>query len=145
MGSILTYNGSVLRSSTLVFENTYIAASEKGAASGVATLDTNSKVTASQTCANMIAITSNTTLLDSYAGCLLYVTGTVTITIPSTLSVGTEIEIMNYGTGIITIAAASGVTLNGDSQGSVTIDNQYTSAVLKAITATAWVVQGAIS
>ena len=123
----------------------YIPSSEKGAASGVATLDSDGKVTPNQTSAKMIAVTANRTLSASDAGCFLYVTGTRTITIPNSLTAGTEIEIMNYGTGTVTVVAASGVTLNGASAGSKTIDSQYTSAVLKAITATAWVIQGAIA
>ena len=123
----------------------YIPSSEKGANSGVATLDSNGKVTASQTSARIVSKSSAYTLASSDAGCLLTVTGTTTITIPGTLAVGTEIEIMNYGTGTVTVKAASGVTLNGTSAGSKEITDQYTSAVLKAITATAWVIQGAIS
>ena len=123
----------------------YIPSSEKGANSGVATLDSNGKVTAAQTSARIVSKSSAYTLQSSDAGCLFAVTGTTTITIPSTLAVGTEIEILNYGTGTVTVAAASGVTLNGTSAGSKEIKEQYTSAVLKAITATAWVIQGAIS
>lgn len=124
--------------------SSYIPSSEKGANSGVATLDSNGKVTASQTSARIVSKSSAYTLASSDAGCLFTVTGTTTITIPGTLAVGTEIEIMNYGTGTVTVAAASGVTLNGTSAGSKQITEQYTSAVLKAITATAWVIQGAI-
>ena len=122
----------------------YIPSSEKGANSGVATLDSNGKVTASQTSARIVSKSSAYTLASSDAGCLLTVTGTTTITIPGTLAVGTEVEIMNYGTDTVTVTASSGVTLNGTSAGSKTISEQYTSAVLKAITATAWVIQGAI-
>lgn len=122
----------------------YIPSSEKGANSGVATLDSNGKVTAAQTSARIVSKSSAYTLQSSDAGCLFAVTGTTTITIPSTLAVGTEIEILNYGTGTVTVAAASGVTLNGTSAGSKEIKEQYTSAVLKAITSTAWVIQGAI-
>lgn len=122
-----------------------IQSSEKGANNGVASLTADGKVTPAQTSAKIVSISANTTLASSHAGCLLTVTGTTTITIPSTLDVGTEIEVMNYGTGTVTVTAASGVTLNGTSAGSKTISNQYTSAVLKAITATAWVIQGAIS
>lgn len=123
----------------------YIPSSEKGANSGVATLDSNGKVTASQTSARIVSKSAAYTLQSSDAGCLLTVTGTTQITIPNSLPVGTEIEIMNYGTDTITVKAASGVTLNGTSAGSKQITDQYTSAVLKAITATAWVIQGAIS
>lgn len=122
-----------------------IQSSEKGANNGVASLTADGKVTPAQTSAKIVSIAANTTLASSHAGCLLTVTGTRTITIPSTLDVGTEIEIMNYGTGTVTVTAASGVTLNGTSAGSKTITEQYTSAVMKAITATAWVIQGAIS
>ena len=121
-----------------------IPSSEKGANSGVASLDSYGKVNAAQTSARIVSKSAAYTLQSSDAGCLLAVTGTTTITIPSTLPLGTEIEIMNYGTGTVTVAAASGVTLNGASAGSKTIAEQYTSAVLKAITATAWVIQGAI-
>lgn len=122
-----------------------IPSSEKGANSGVASLDSYGKVTAAQTSARIVSKSAAYTLQSSDAGCLLAVTGTTTITIPSTLPLGTEIEIMNYGTGTVTVAAASGVTLNGTSAGSKQITEQYTSAVIKAITATAWVIQGAIS
>ena len=125
--------------------NDYIPTSQKGANNGVASLTSDGKVTPAQASAKIVSVSANTTLGSSHAGVLITATGTITITIPSTLDVGTEIEIMNYGTGVITVKAASGVTLNGTSGGSKTIDNQYTSAVLKAITATAWVIQGAIA
>ena len=123
----------------------YIPTSQKGANNGVASLTSDGKVTPAQASAKIVSVSANTTLGSSHAGVLITATGTITITIPSTLDVGTEIEIMNYGTGVITVKAASGVTLNGTSGGSKTIDNQYTSAVLKAINATTWVIQGAIA
>lgn len=123
----------------------YIPTSQKGANNGVASLTSDGKVTPAQASAKIVSVSANTTLGSSHAGVLITATGTITITIPSTLDVGTEIEIMNYGTGVITVKAASGVTLNGVSAGSKQITEQYTSAVLKAITATAWVIQGAFS
>ena len=140
--SPLTAGTDYVQPSTL---SSYIPTSQKGANSGVATLDSNGKVTAAQTSARIVSKSSAYTLLSSDAGCLIAVTGTTTITVPSTLAVGTEIEVLNYGTGTVTVQAASGVTLNGTSAGSKQITKQYTSAVLKAITATAWVIQGAIS
>lgn len=125
----------------------YIPTSQKGANSGVATLDSNGKVTAAQTSARIVSPSSYPyTLQSSDAGCLITVTGSAarTVNIPATLPLGTEIEIMKYGTGTVTVQAASGVTLNGTSAGSKQITEQYTSAVLKAITSTAWVIQGAI-
>lgn len=123
----------------------YIPTSQKGANNGVASLTADGKVTPAQASAKIVPVSANTPLGSSHAGALITATGDITITIPNSLDVGTEIEIMNYGTGTITVAASSGVTLNGVSAGSKTIPNQYTSAVLKAITATAWVIQGAIS
>ena len=123
----------------------YIPTSQKGANSGVASLTADGKVTPAQASAKIVSVSSNTTLGSSHAGVLITATGSITLTIPSTLDVGTEVEIMNYGTGTVTVAASSGVTLNGTSAGSKQITEQYTSAVLKAITATAWVIQGAIS
>ena len=125
--------------------NNYIPTSQKGANNGVASLTADGKVTPAQASAKIVSVSANTTLGSSHAGVLITATGTITITIPSTLDAGTEIEIMNYGTGTVTVKAASGVTLNGTSAGSKEITDQYTSAVLKAITATAWVIQGAIS
>lgn len=122
----------------------YIPTSQKGANSGVASLTADGKVTPAQASAKIVPISSNTTFGSSHAGVLITATGSITLTIPSTLDVGTEIEIMNYGTGTVTVQASSGVSLNGVSAGSKQITEQYTSAVLKAITATAWVIQGAI-
>ena len=123
-----------------------IPSSEKGANSGVASLDSYGKVNAAQTSARIVSVSSDTMLGASHAGVLILASGTITITIPSTLAVGTEIEIMNYGNGVdtagvITVKAASGVTLNGVSQGSKTVSTQFASVVLKAITATAWTIQ----
>lgn len=142
---ILKGNGTTVSAATAGTD--YVAPSVLGAASGVATLDSNTKVTASQISARLVSFTSNTTLTASHDGCLLYGNSTSarTITIPSTLSAGFECEIMKYNTGDVTVTAASGVSLNGTSAGSKQITERYTSAVLKAISATAWVIQGAIS
>lgn len=123
----------------------YIPTSQKGANNGVASLTADGKVTPAQASAKIVPVSSNTSLGSSHAGVLITATGSITLTIPSTLDVGTEIEIMNYGTGTITVQASSGVYLNGTSAGSKQITDQYTSAVLKAIDATHWVIQGAIS
>lgn len=130
---------------TPAFLNNYVAGSEKGANSGVATLDAYGKVTPSQASARISSISSNTTLSATHYGCVLKVTGSRTITIPTGLEVGTEIEILNYGTGVVTVKAASGVALNDTTAGSKTIETQYTSAVLKCVASNTWVIQGAIS
>lgn len=110
------------------------------APSHYATLDSDSKITATQATAKQVDISSNTTLAASHNGCRLRATGTCTITVPSTLSAGFECEVLNYGTGTITIAV-SGSTLNGSST-SITSSNKYDLEVLAALTATDWLIKG---
>lgn len=106
-----------------------------------ATLDSNSKVEATQTTAAMVDISSNTTLSSSHNGKRLRVTSTATITVPSTLSAGFECEIVHYMTsGTVTIATSS-TTLNGSST-SMTMSEKYNVAVLTALTATDWLIKG---
>ena len=128
-----------------------LPSSEKGVS--VATLATASdsttptvpRLTPSQGFANIFMIDSDTTLAAEHAGGILVCTNSPTITIPvSVFDAATEIEIFNYGTGIVTVAGASGVSLNGASAGSKQIKDQYTSGVLLAISASQWVIQGAI-
>ena len=111
----------------------------------LAQLDTYGKVVASAITAYVTSLSSDTTLSSTYYNNLLKCTGTITITIPTGLATASEIEIMNYGTGTITVSAASGVTLNGTTANSKTITQQYTSAVLKCVDTNEWVIQGAIS
>ena len=149
MGSVLTYNGSVLKSSNVIFENNYIPATEKGAASGVASLELNGKVTGDQITAPMKTITINYTLTDNDNGYLLVCdSANVTITLPnSVLTAGFEIEIMNYGGYTVTIASEnSSVYINGVESSSVSVPERYTSAILKLIDNTnkRWVIQGVI-
>ena len=82
----------------------------------------------------------------------------VNVTIPTNttvgFAVGTEIEVVRYGTGTVTIKAATGVTVKYDANGtatsvagssvSVPIKSQYTSVVLKKMATNEWLVQGAI-
>ena len=122
-----------------------IPTSQKGASSGVASLDTATKVTAAQTSADIMT-TSGTalTLSSTYAGKLVKCTrssGTCTITIPSnttaSLPVDTEIEIVRYGAGEVTISPASGVTLySKDSAKSIA--SRYGAVSLKKMGTNEW-------
>lgn len=118
--------------------NAAIPGNQKGAADGVATLDAYGKITPAQATARMVTITSNTTLSAAHNGCRILAVGTITVTIPSTLAAGMEVEVYNYGTGVVTIQAASGVSLNGTAADSRTLDNKYDVASLAALTATDW-------
>ncbi|PQO23071.1 hypothetical protein C2I36_09840 [Rhodobacteraceae bacterium WD3A24] len=72
-----------------------------------------------------------------------------TVTIPAEASVdfpvGALVNISQVGAGTTTIAGDTGVTLNGVSAGSCTIDAQWGGAGLYKRAADAWVVQGAVS
>lgn len=137
-----------------------ISTSEKDVASGVASLDTNIKVKADQITAKIINsstdLTFNNNVYSLQAadnGCLIVDRGAsgthtyqikVSGAVPYNYSIGTEIEIMRYGSGAVTISVESGASLN-NATASKTLSNQYTSAVLKCIASNEWVIQGAIS
>ena len=84
-------------------------------------------------------------------GCIIETTGSsaVTITIPSEASVPFEIggliNITQIGAGIATVAAATGVSLNGVSGGSIALDGQWSGVALVKRGADAWVIQGALA
>ena len=84
-------------------------------------------------------------------GSILETTGAsaVTITIPPEASVafetGTLINITQAGSGVATLQADTGVSLNGVTGGSVALDGQWSGAALTRRGADAWVVQGALA
>lgn len=121
-----------------------IPSSQKGAANGVATLDGNSKVTATQASADVISVSSSRNLLHSDNNRLLrvYGSGTLTITIAPEGSAGSyptdmEVEFMLSGTGSLKISPSSGVTLYSKDNAR-TVANQYSGASLKKIGTNAW-------
>ena len=73
--------------------------------------------------------TANYTLVAGDTNDLIQANGTFTITVPaSTIPAGTRVDIVNTGTGVITIAG-SGLTISSkDSK--VTIDKQFAGATL---------------
>lgn len=91
-----------------------VAATEKGAAGGVATLESNTKVTPRQiTAPGTETISASTTLTNAHVGQALRASGSITITLP-TLTDGDEIEIWNTGTSAITISGTLFVQAQGD-------------------------------
>ena len=70
-------------------------------------------------------------------------------TIPANASVaftvGTEINVVRMGSGSLTITADTGVTLNGASAGSCTIDAQYKGASLRKTATNTWGIVGSHS
>ena len=125
----------------------YIPMSQRGAVNGVAQLNSKKKVLSSQASAHIYSITANMTLTSEHAGCFLQVdsSSAVTITVPANASVnyaaGTEIEICRYGTGTVTIAGESGVTINS-AKSKVAIADQYGCACLKKLGTNEWLLAG---
>ena len=82
----------------------YIKTSEKGAASGVASLTSSTKVTARQITAPVATeISAATTLTADHVGHALRVNAAVTITLPILVD-GDEVEIWNTGSGNVTLS-----------------------------------------
>jgi len=69
---------------------------------------------------------------------IIFGSGTTTFTIPAdTFTTGSQITIMRTGTATITVTAGTGVSLNGTSAGSKTLDTQYKAMTLICLTANA--------
>jgi hypothetical protein len=64
--------------------------------------------------AGITAVSSNTTLSTSHVNNLLYVTGTYTISVPTGFTNGSQITIINEGTGTVTISPNTNVNINND-------------------------------
>ncbi|MDO4732460.1 MAG: hypothetical protein Q4B50_02945 [Bacillota bacterium] len=127
----------------------YLAPSAKGAANGLASLDGSSKLSAAQASARIVSVTSNKSLALTDAGTLQQVNSSSsrTITVPANsgvaFPVGTEIEILRYGSGAVTIAAVSGVTLRC-SETARTIEKQYSGVSLKKLASNEWLLMGGL-
>lgn len=119
----------------------YVLTSTVGAASGIATLDSDQKVTASQAAAAYVSKSANYTITSSDAGHVLLCTGTITITMAS-LAQGTEIEIWNKGSGLVTISGTLFVAGYG-SLSSCKIQS-YGVAVCKRMNST-WHIAGGVT
>ena len=84
-------------------------------------------------------------------GSILETTGSsaVTVTIPAEASVafetGTLINITQVGAGVVTVVAATGVSLNGVAGGSTALDGPWSGTALTKRGADAWVIQGALA
>lgn len=111
--------------------------------------DSDDKVPADAASAAIVTLTANTTLALAHAGRMILMNSTSarTITIPTNASVafpvGTEIEVCRYGTGTVTIAAASGVTILS-AGGSVVLGDRYSCIGMKQIAANTWLLTGGL-
>lgn len=124
-----------------------ILSSTKGTANGVAELDANTKLKADQASSRIVTKYASFTLASGQEGCFIKVSSSsdLTVTIPANVfATGTEIEIMRYGTGKVTIAAASGVTMRSPN-GFDELTDQYNVACLKCIGTNEWILAGDLS
>lgn len=112
-----------------------------------ATLDSNKKVAAAQASAYIGSASASKTLGLSDAGSVIRCTNSaaITVTIPTNASVafpvGTEIELYRAGAGAVTVAGASGVTIECAGSGR-SISDRYTRVHLKKWAENTWSIEG---
>lgn len=112
-------------------------------------LDSNGKADAAQTASRIVSVTSSKTLALSDAGTFQRANSgsEIQIKIPLNSSVafptGTEIEIMQYGTGPVSVTAASGVTIVSVSSLRY-ISTRYATAGLKKMSTDTWLLSGSL-
>ena len=107
--------------------SSYVPTSDKGAANGVATLNSSSKVTPAQLYSPNVAVSANTNL-SNYFGYTVFCSGTITLTI-GTMTEGAEVVAWNTSTGTVTISGTLFVAGSGNKT-SCKIDS-YGCALLK--------------
>lgn len=88
--------------------------------------------------ANLVTLTGTTSIDASYKGKIIEANGTFTITLPDGMDTGMQVEIVNTGSGVITIAAS---TLQSK-DGAVTIANQYECANVYHRGSNIWLLTG---
>lgn len=103
------------------------------------------KVKPDQVSSTITDESSSFTLATSNAGQFIRCTNSsaITITIPTGFTVGTEIEVCRYGTGTVTFAGMSGVTLLS-ADNDLTIASQYGCVALKCVDTNTWVLAGGL-
>jgi hypothetical protein len=89
------------------------------------------------------------TLTQAHRNKIIEAPAALVITLPAegteAIEIGSLYTISNVGEGVVTITAASGVYLNSDLAGSVTLPDQWAGVTLYKRATNAWVVQGAFT
>lgn len=121
----------------------YIPTSEKGAASGVATLDSRGVIIPAQAFSTSYDELSSFTLSEVHYGRFVLINSAeaAVVTIPTGVPKYTEIEIYRVGAGTVTLSAADGVTVRCK-ESNYGIADQYTSVVLKWISTNMVAIEG---
>lgn len=121
---------------------------------GAVELDSSGKAMADQISAEIVTISQSTTLSGKHCGKFISVNSTsdITITIPNSTSlpVGTEIEILRFNSGSLTIKGDSSIYLCGIGSStalgeSYLVFERYGVAALKKITGDTWIISGAVT
>lgn len=126
--------------------NTKMNSNKAGAASGIATLNASTKVTAEQASSATSWVTANLTLGLNHSGLLIYLSSSspITVTIPTNdtvaFPIGTEIEFCRFSTGTVTFAGAGVSILSVNSKKN--INHQYGFACLKKQNTNTWILAG---
>jgi len=143
--STITVNGEPTQTLESALDTNVITITPNAIQQAIAARDAAQRA---QSVASISEKTANYTLQDSDKGTFVVTTGAspVTITIPTDATGGfTEtvvISLQQQGTGMLSIAADSGVTLDGISAGSTDIQQQWGAAQVIRLGANAWTVLG---
>lgn len=153
-GFTVSNDGTVLLTNSvptdLNFEDAQIVASDDGDGTISVTLQAYGTGPVVKSRRQIINKTGDSIFALTEEGTAIHVNATTdsTLTIPLNTSVdfpiGTEIEIIRLGTGAVTIAAASGVVLNGENGANRLIPQQYAGALVRKIATNTWIIIGAL-
>lgn len=139
-GALLLAHGTVLPNSPSILSQVLQARADAVAAAEAAQR--------AQSVASILPITSNYTLNGGNKGMLIASTGAgaVTVTIPTDAAGGfaetVVITFQQTGTGVLSIAAAAGVTLNGVNGGATEIQQAYGAAQIIRYGSNEWTIIG---
>jgi hypothetical protein len=91
---------------------------------------------------SIVSLTSGTTLDATHAGKIIECSGTFTVTLPNSMATGMKVDIVNIGTGTITIAASTTLQSDGSKNKLAT---QYTGASAYHRGSNVWLLVGKIT
>jgi len=122
----------------------YIPTSEKGAASGVATLNSIGKVPGLQTQASISYLTESYSVDSRQQGVIFVCENDTAITLTLPAVSGMECEVVRRGAGEVTFAAESGMTILSPG-GALSIGEQYGTVSAKCLSSITWLLSGCLA
>jgi hypothetical protein len=88
----------------------------------------------------IVSLTGNTTLSSTHANKIVECDGTFTVTLPNSMATGMRVDIVNIGTGTITIAASTTLQSSGTK-----LVTQYTGASMYHRGSNVWIAMGKLT